>query len=125
MKKLAVIILITVSAHTYGQQYYCPVASTSGTTFKADQWINIMDSLVVIKVKSKQVNDSTTFIRKPSLNKSIVYVTDQVVTGSLTISPMNGSIKGTRYSETLAYKPDINANTVLIYYCTPIKPKSE
>lgn len=119
MKKIPIPFFLLISMCCYAQTYYCPLNSVNGVAKKLDQWFIIQDDALSIKIVENGKVDSLHYKKITSTNPSVVYFKDDESTSSLTIVHSSGSMKGTKYTDVLSYKKDLQAQEAIgLWYCT-------
>tara|TARA_R110001632_G_scaffold206130_1_gene330013 strand:- start:310 stop:663 length:354 start_codon:yes stop_codon:yes gene_type:complete len=114
MKIALLIIGLLLSTLTFSQNYNVGAVGFGATTAKLSGIISITDSSYTFAANEQLV---TLDVKKKA--NTIVYVTDGVVTGSITITPYSGKVKGFKYNILIGYIMNINVpQNSVIYYCT-------
>ena len=122
MKKILIALITLMSPCCLAQNYYCPISSVNGTTKKIDQWFTVENDAVRINILSNGKTDSLYYKKIASTNPAVVYFKNDDVTSSLTIIHSAGSMKGTKYTDVLSFKKDLQAEEpVGLWYCTLVQ----
>ena len=122
MKKILIALMTVASIACRAQTYYCPISSVDGVAKKADQWFNVQEDAVNIKISSGGKTDSLHYKKIASTNPAVIYFKEDEITSSLTIVHSSGSMKGTKYTDVLSFKKNLlTEESVGLWYCTRVE----
>ena len=125
MKRITILLVLLISfTLAKSQTFKLGVLFYNGIWGKIDGKIEVTDSIVTLKYSYKDISESYEFDFVKKAN-NIIYITDGVMTNSMTVMNQTGKKKGFEFNRLISFKYDKRLSNVTVMYYAKILDKIE
>lgn len=125
MKRIIILLVLLISfTFVKSQTFELGVLFSNGIWAKIDGKIEVTDSIVTLKYSFQEICEfyEFDFVKKAN---NIIYITDGVMTHSMTVINQTGKKKGFEYNKLISFVYDKRLSNVTVLYYAKILDKIE